>query len=97
KAGVIDRELNRELHEASLRFGGHVDQPPIDFAERRAATAIREDVRRIHGLRAEHLLLTGDPSRVVYSLLLFERAPAGNVLRVQADNLDQPFDINSGM
>ena len=140
KAGVIDRELNRELHEAPLRFGGHVDQPPIDFAERRAATAIREDVRRIlgvrspwemdrlhleiestidgtlqdaatrlfsrlgdkafvdaHGLRAEHLLLTGDPSRVVYSLLLFERAPAGNVLRVQADNLDQPFDINSGM
>jgi membrane peptidoglycan carboxypeptidase len=140
KAGVIDRELNRELREAPLRFGGRVDQPPIAFAERRAARAIREDVRRIlgvrspwemdrlhleiestidgtlqdaatrlfgqlgtkafvdaHGLRAERLLITGDPSRVVYSLLLFERAPSGNVLRVQADNLEQPFDINSGM
>src|SRR5215470_3303269 len=140
KAGVIDRELHRELRETPLLFGGRVDQTPIDFAERRAPNAIREDVRRtlgvrspyemdrLHleidstidgalqdsatrlfrrlgdkafvdarGLRGEHLLLTGDPSRVVYSLLLFERTPAGNLLRVQADNLDRPFDINSGM
>ena len=140
KAGVIDRELHRELRETPLIFGGRVDQAPIDFAERRAPNAIREDVRRtlgvrspyeldrLHleidstidgtlqdsatrlfrrlgdkafvdarGLRGEHLLLTGDPSRVVYSLLLFERTPAGNLLRVQADNLDRPFDINSGM
>src|SRR5262247_587598 len=140
KAGVIDRELYRELRETPLIFGGRVDQPAIDFAARRAPTAIREEVRRIlgvrspyemdrlhleidstvdrdlqdaanrlfrrlgdkafvdaRGLRAEHLLLTGDPSHVVYSLLLFERTPAGNLLRVQADNLDRPFDINSGM
>ena len=140
KAGVIDRELHRTLRDVPLRFGGRVDQPPIDFAERRASTAIREEVRRLlgvrsryeidrlhleiestidgslqesatrlfrqlgdqafvdaRGLRAEHLLLTGDPRRVVYSLLLFERTPAANRLRVQADNLDRPFDINSGM
>ena len=140
KAGVIDRELHRTLRDVPLRFGGRVDQPPIDFAERRASTAIREDVRRLlgvrslyemdrlhleiestidsslqetatrlfrqlgdkafvdaRGLRAEHLLLTGDPQRVVYSLLLFERTPSANLLRVQADNLDRPFDINSGM
>ena len=140
KAGVIDRELYRELRDTPLIFGGRVDQPANDFAARRAPLAIREEMRRtlgvrspyemdrLHleidstidgdlqdaanrlfrrlgdkafvdarGLRAEHLLLTGDPSRVVYSLLLFERTPAGNVLRVQADNLDRPFDINSGM
>jgi membrane peptidoglycan carboxypeptidase len=140
KAGVIDRELHRTLRDVPLRFGGRVDQPPIDFAERRASTAIREDVRRLlgvrslyemdhlhleiestidgslqetvtrlfrqlgdkafvdaRGLRAEHLLLTGDPQRVVYSLLLFERTPSANLLRVQADNVDRPFDINSGM
>ena len=34
---------------------------------------------------------------MVYSLLLFERTPSTNLLRVQADNLDRPFDINSGM
>ena len=47
KAGVIDRDLNRALRDVPLRFGGRVDQPPIDFAERRASTTIREDVRRL--------------------------------------------------
>ncbi len=31
---------------------------------------------------------------IIYSLTIFERTPAGMLLRVQADNLDQPFDIN---
>ena len=140
KAGVIDRDLYRALRDVPLRFNGRVDRPTIDFAERRASTIIREEVRRLlgvrsryemdrlhlevestidgslqdtatrffrqlgdkafldaRGLRAERLLLTGDPRRVVYSLLLFERTPSGNLLRVQADNLDRPFDINSGM
>ncbi|MGR8942181.1 MAG: transglycosylase domain-containing protein, partial [Gammaproteobacteria bacterium] len=38
-----------------------------------------------------------DLSRVVYSLMLFERTPKGNFLRVQTDNLDQPLDINEGI
>ena len=29
--------------------------------------------------------------------MLFERTPQGNVLRVQADNLDGPLDINDGV
>src|SRR5262249_55874940 len=37
------------------------------------------------------------PSQVTYSLLLFERLPEGDVARVHADNLDQPFDPNTGM
>jgi len=140
KARVIDRDLHRALRVVPLRFNGRVDQPTIDFAERRASTTIREEVRRLlgvrslyemkrlhlevestidgslqdtatrlfrqlgdkafvdaHGLRAERLLLTGDPQGVVYSLLLLERTASGNLLRVQADNLDRPFDINSGM
>jgi hypothetical protein len=32
---------------------------------------------------------------VIYSFTLYERTPQGNLLRVQADNLNQPFDINS--
>jgi membrane peptidoglycan carboxypeptidase len=50
-----------------------------------------------HGLKGKHLLTGGDPSKVIYSLMLFERTPEGNVLRVQADNLDRPFDINDGI
>ncbi|WP_374088785.1 transglycosylase domain-containing protein [Methylomicrobium lacus] len=38
-----------------------------------------------------------DLSRVVYSLMLFEKTPKGNFLRVQTDNLDQPLDINEGI
>jgi membrane peptidoglycan carboxypeptidase len=50
-----------------------------------------------NGLRAERLLDRGDPSQVVYSLLLYERTPEGNLLRAHADNLDRPFDLNRGM
>jgi membrane peptidoglycan carboxypeptidase len=50
-----------------------------------------------NGLRQEHLLSQGDPRYVTYSFTLFERTPAGNVLRVQADTLNQPFDLNEGM
>jgi membrane peptidoglycan carboxypeptidase len=50
-----------------------------------------------NALKGEHLLRTGDPGKVIYSLMLFERTPQGNVLRVQADNLDRPFDINDGV
>ncbi len=31
---------------------------------------------------------------IIYSLTIFERTPAGMLLRVQSDNLNQPFDIN---
>lgn len=49
------------------------------------------------GLNQERLLQGADPSNVIYSLMLFERAPHGNLLRVHADNLDRPFDINDGV
>ncbi|MGH7805890.1 MAG: glycosyl transferase family 51, partial [Candidatus Binatia bacterium] len=50
-----------------------------------------------NGLRAERLLDRGDPGSVVYSLLLYEQTPEGNLLRAHADNLDRPFDLNRGM
>jgi membrane peptidoglycan carboxypeptidase len=50
-----------------------------------------------NGLRGPHLLSRGDPTDVRYSVLLYERTSWGNELRVQADNLDQPLDLNDGM
>jgi membrane peptidoglycan carboxypeptidase len=50
-----------------------------------------------NGLRGERLLSQGDPENVLYSLLLFERTPTGNALRVQLDSLDRFFDVNEGM
>jgi membrane peptidoglycan carboxypeptidase len=49
------------------------------------------------GLRGKHLLPNGDPSKVIYGMLLYEKAPLGNLLRVETDNLNSPFDINDGM
>ena len=46
------------------------------------------------GLNARYLLERADPTKVLYSLLLFERTADGNLLRVQTDSLDQPFDLN---
>ena len=50
-----------------------------------------------NGLTAEHLLAVGDPAKVNYSFTIFERTPGGNLLRVQADTLNQPFDLNERM
>jgi membrane peptidoglycan carboxypeptidase len=49
------------------------------------------------GLRGERLLEKGDPSKVIYGMMLFEKTPLGNLLRVVTDNLNAPFDINTGM
>ncbi len=46
------------------------------------------------GLRQPRLLERGDPRRVIYSITLYERGQGANLLRVQADNLDQPLNIN---
>jgi len=48
------------------------------------------------GLSGQNLLGTEDPGRVTYSVVLYERGADRNYLRVHADSLDQPFDINSG-
>jgi len=49
------------------------------------------------GLYGKNLLREGDdPSRLVASFTLFERVGNASVVRVQADNVDQPFDINNG-
>jgi membrane peptidoglycan carboxypeptidase len=48
------------------------------------------------GLLDKQLLQRGDPSRLLYSFALYESGDKVNRVRVQTDNLDQPFDINNG-
>jgi membrane peptidoglycan carboxypeptidase len=47
-------------------------------------------------LRQPRLLAVGDPHSVIYSFTLYERGPGLNLLRVRADNYDQPLNINEG-
>jgi membrane peptidoglycan carboxypeptidase len=51
---------------------------------------------RKFGLLGEHLLGSADPGKVIYSFTLYERTPHGNLVRINTDSLDQPFDINTG-
>lgn len=49
------------------------------------------------GLYGKYLLdPDNDLSRPIYSFTLYENTEDGALLRVQADNLNQPFDINQG-
>ncbi len=48
------------------------------------------------GLMTHRLLADDDPGRVVYGVTVYERGPNGNELRVQADNLTQPLNVNQG-
>jgi membrane peptidoglycan carboxypeptidase len=55
-----------------------------------------KDFVAANGFNAKYLLETADPAKVIYGLLLYERTPDGNLLRVQIDTLDQPLDLNQG-
>ncbi len=55
-----------------------------------------EDSVKKFGLSGSRNLAKGDPSKVIYSLTLFERVGSANVLRVQTDNFDNPFSVNEG-
>lgn len=49
---------------------------------------------RARGFDGHRLLEGGDPRQVVYSVMVHERTERGNVVRIQADNLDAPFNVN---
>jgi membrane peptidoglycan carboxypeptidase len=55
----------------------------------------RSEIEKI-GLTGERTLGQGDPAKVIYSLLLYETVNGANLLRVQTDNIDTPFDLNEG-
>jgi membrane peptidoglycan carboxypeptidase len=47
-------------------------------------------------LREPRLLANADPANVLYSFTLYEHGEDANLVRVQTDNFNQPFDINEG-
>ncbi len=48
------------------------------------------------GIIGERLLSPASAKNVIYSFTLYERTGKANVLRVQADNLNQPLNVNDG-
>ncbi len=74
----------------------------LDSEVQRAATQLLRGLRTPEGAKAAglygfRLLNPGDdPSKLIFSFTLFERGNGNNLLRVQTDNVDQPFDLNEG-
>ncbi len=48
------------------------------------------------GLAGPRLLARGDPEKVNYAFLLYERTDEGNLVRIQADNVEAPFSPIEG-
>jgi membrane peptidoglycan carboxypeptidase len=96
-AGLVGQrqlyELDRTDLVASSTIDARLQQAVVEqlraLADPKAAAAA--------GLMGERLLANSDPSKVLYGFTLFERTEHVNAVRVQADTLDQPFDINEGI
>jgi len=54
------------------------------------------DVAKNYGLIGKNLLAPDQTDALSYSFTLFERTPSGNMVRVQTDTTQLPFDINEG-
>jgi membrane peptidoglycan carboxypeptidase len=65
-------------------------------SERLADAATKDGARQAGLVGFEMLRPADDPSKIAWSFTLFERSNGENLVRVQTDSVNQPFDINSG-
>jgi membrane peptidoglycan carboxypeptidase len=86
-------DLDRLDLTATTTLDDRVQQAVSD----RLADAMTKDGARAAGLVGfEMLRPSDDPSKISYSFSLYERRNGENVMRVQTDSVNQPFDINNG-
>ena len=104
-ANLLRNNLLSLLHISNLYALDRIDltaKTTLDGDAQRAVTNLLRQVQtptgaRTAGLYGHNMLGEDDnPRRLSFSFTLFERSSNANLLRVQTDNLDQPFDINSG-
>jgi membrane peptidoglycan carboxypeptidase len=83
-------DLNRLHLQVDSTFDVSLQKKVTEFLHRLA------DPKMVsaYGLNGERLLESADPTKVIYSFLLVEATPGGNLVRVQADNFAAPFDFN---
>ncbi|MFM0236728.1 transglycosylase domain-containing protein [Paraburkholderia phytofirmans] len=86
-----------ELDRLDLQANGTLNNAVQQAVSDRLAAAATRDGAKAAGLVGfEMLRASDDPSRIAYSFTLFERRDGANLVRVQTDSVNQPFDINSG-
>jgi membrane peptidoglycan carboxypeptidase len=104
-ANLLRTDLSALLHTPNMYDLDRLDltvQTTLDGDAQRAVANMLHKVSDPVGARSAglygHNMLSqnNDLSRLSFSFTLFERGEHANLLRVQTDSLDQPFDINSG-
>ncbi|MFM0033292.1 transglycosylase domain-containing protein [Paraburkholderia strydomiana] len=86
-----------ELDRLDLQARGTLNNAVQQAVSERLAAASTRDGAKAAGLVGfEMLRPSDDPSKIAYSFTLFERRDGANLVRVQTDSVNQPFDINSG-
>lgn len=95
-AGLLGMRQLYELDRLDLAAGSTLDARLQRNVTERLREISQPKVAAEAGLTEKRLLAGSDPSKVIYSFTLFERLTDANVVRVQTDNFDQPFDINEG-
>ncbi|MFM0339177.1 transglycosylase domain-containing protein [Paraburkholderia fungorum] len=86
-----------ELDRLDLQAKGTLNNAVQQAVSERLADATTRDGARAAGLVGyEMLRASDDPSHIAFSFTLFERRDGANLVRVQTDSVNQPFDINSG-
>jgi membrane peptidoglycan carboxypeptidase len=105
-ANAIRTDLLTLLRVPDLYDLDRFDLTVYSTLDRRSQEAITGALHRLRepayaevaGLRGTYLLARDDdPKQILYSVTLYERTPQANLLRLQTDNFDQPFDVNRGM
>ncbi|RQH05420.1 transglycosylase domain-containing protein [Paraburkholderia dinghuensis] len=86
-----------DLDRLDLSATTTLDDDVQEAVNARLADATTKDGARQAGIVGfEMLKPADDPSKIAYSFTLFERRNGENLVRVQTDSVNQPFDINSG-
>ncbi|HKP95224.1 MAG TPA: transglycosylase domain-containing protein [Fibrobacteria bacterium] len=86
-------DLDRLDLTVGTTLDGKAQKSVVQILKRLADPAYVDSV----GLHAFRLLEKGDPSKIIYSFTLYETVEGRNLLRVQADNYEQPLNINEGV
>jgi membrane peptidoglycan carboxypeptidase len=85
-----------DLDRLDLTGYATIDQPTQKRVSNVLAQLNSPEFVEAHNLVGRHLLHTTHNLNVNYSVVVYERSEDGNYLRVHADSLNEPFDINSG-
>ncbi len=95
--GLLGVDNLYELDRLDLTLESTIDIQAQEQVTRALMSLQDPEVAAALGLYG-HRLLNRDQSNapLLMSLTVYERADEANYLRVQADNLDQPFDLNRG-